>query len=301
MDKSTWPYFYEPQNNIYFHKALGEHSSQGIYVLIGSPGGEIKYKNESQAYFEKYNSAFLYTPDGDQAPVKYNKIHLVPFGEVVPFKHSIPWLYNLLMKFSPYDFDYNLTPGSQYTVFEMQSRQNPQKKYNFSVMICYEGAVPYIAREFALNRQGQKQVDWLVNISNDGWFVRFKNGKGFASTELAQHTVSCVFRAVENRVSVIRSVNTGISCIIDPIGRIKNGYIDGNLPQKALDRKAVEGWFVQKVSIDSRISIFSRFGQMLDWGCEITVIGILILLLKQRFVRKNMYEGSKNVQHSKKT
>ncbi|MGD9109379.1 MAG: apolipoprotein N-acyltransferase [Phycisphaerales bacterium] len=294
MDKAVWPFLYEPENNIYFHKALGEHTSEGVYVLVGAPGGEVVYLNEFDVALKKFNSAFLYEPDGDQALVKYNKIHLVPFGEIVPFKQSAPWLYRFLMMFSPYDFDYNLTPGDEYTVFEIEVAENSLNNgYRFGVMICYEGVVPHIARQF-INGRGGKGVDWLVNISNDGWFVRFKEGKTLASTELAQHTISCVFRAVENRISVLRSVNTGISCLIDPAGRIKNGYGAGNLPEKALARKAVEGWFTDSVPIDSRVSIFSRFGEWLDTGCEGAVLAVLILLLGRRFVRKKRYTGEQN-------
>ncbi len=303
MDKAVWPFLYEPQNNIYFHKALGEHARAGVYVLVGAPGGEVIYLNEYEydVSLKKYNSAFLYEPDGDQAIVKYNKIHLVPFGEIVPFKQNAPWLYKFLMMFSPYDFDYNLTPGDEYTVFEIKDTEGAaNNSYRFGVIICYEGVVPYIARQFALDGRGDKRVDWLVNISNDGWFVRFKAGKTLASTELAQHTVSCVFRAVENRISVLRSVNTGISCLIDPVGRIKDGYAAGNLPKKAMDRKAVQGWFTDFVPIDSRVSMFSRFGGWLDRSCEAAVFTVLILLLGRQFVRKKRYEGQQNVRKRKK-
>lgn len=301
MDKAVWHLLYEPENNIYFHKALGKHASQGVYVLVGAPGAEIDYETWNDTWFKKYNSAFLYEPDGDQAIVKYNKIHLVPFGEIVPFKQSIPWLYNFLMKFSPYDFDYNLTPGDKYTVFEIKGTNGiPNNAYRFGVMICYEGALPSIARRFVFDKPDGKRVDWLVNISNDGWFVRFKDGKTLASTELTQHTVSCVFRAVENRISVLRSVNTGISCLIDPLGRIKDGYAAGNLPEKALQRKAIEGWFADYVPIDSRLSVFSRFGGWLNRSCEAAVFVVLILLLGGQFVRKKRYEGRQNDRKQKK-
>ncbi|MFA7485895.1 MAG: apolipoprotein N-acyltransferase [Phycisphaerae bacterium] len=299
MNKQVWPFLYDANDNLFFHKSLSEHSSQGIYVLIGSPGGKIRFKNQFEPYLEKYNTATLYTPAGDQASTKYNKIHLVPFGEAIPFKYSFPPLYNFLMMFSPYDFDYNLTPGSEFTVFEIQDSNDSQQKYRFGVIICYEGVVPHIARKFALDNNKTKQIDWLVNISNDGWFVRFKDKQIKASTELAQHTISCVFRAIENRLSVVRSVNTGISCIIDPIGHIKDGYLEGNLPYKAMDRQAVGGWFVHKVPIDSRITIFSRFGNWLGRLCKIIVMGVLILLIIERFVRKNMYGRPKNVKNSK--
>jgi apolipoprotein N-acyltransferase len=241
----------------------------------------------------KYNSAFLYRPDGQKYPRRYDKIHLVLFGEFMPFRKTLPVLFNLLMKFTPYDFDYSLDAGSEYTVFEMNGREQQGRTYRFSVMICYEDTVPDIARRFALDDAGQKRIDWLVNISNDGWFVRFKwdpalreaNGNVFASTELVQHTAICVFRAVENRLSVVRSVNTGVSCLIDSVGRVRDGFTAGDLPSHAMARRVVAGWFVDRVPIDERITFFSRFGQWLDFCCAIGFVSVIIVPLLERFFR----------------
>jgi apolipoprotein N-acyltransferase len=290
MDKGVWPYLLDANEVLFYNKALGEFAhSEGVYVLVGAPGGEIIHKQDGSLALDKYNSAFLYEPSGDQAPVKYSKIHLVPFGEVVPFKYSIPWLYHLLMKFSPYNFDYNLTPGTQFTVFNMMEEPK-EKKYRFGVMICYESAIPAIARGFTLDENSAKKVDWLVNISNDGWFVKFSNGKVRPSTELQQHTIASVFRAVENRLSVIRSVNTGISCLVDPLGRIQDGYLAGDLPKRAFDRAGVEGYFADRVVIDGRVTVFSRYGQWLGKACRVIVLGILILLPYAWIVRNIIKE-----------
>jgi len=276
-----------------FDEAISEHSMQTAFVLVGAYGGRGQVQeNFDIRLAEKYNSAFLYRTDGSQADEQYGKIHLVPFGEFVPFKKSFPLLYNLLMRFSPYDYDYTLDAGSEYTVFEMTGDGQP---YRFSVMICYEDAVPAIARRFALNEQGRKRIDWLVNISNDGWFVRFKDGRVFPSTELAQHTAVCVFRAVENRLAVLRSVNTGISCLIDTAGRIKNGFMAGNLPNKAMDRTGCAGWFVDRMPIDKRTTFFSRYGQWLDFSCAVCLILLIIVPPSIRFFRtekvRNLFAG----------
>ncbi|MHC4535183.1 MAG: apolipoprotein N-acyltransferase, partial [Planctomycetota bacterium] len=172
-----------------FDKSLREHAKDNAFILVGAYGGQIAMKENSEVYLAKrYNSAFLYKKDGEKAPQSYSKIHLVPFGEVLPLRRSMSWFYELLMKikFIPYKFDYSLDAGTEYTVFEMTD-PNKIQDYKFSVMICYEGTVPAIARRFALDKQGTKQIDWLVNISNDGWFVRFKDGKVLPSAELPQH------------------------------------------------------------------------------------------------------------------
>ena len=270
-----------------FDKAIKEQARTGAYILVGAYGGSPHIEaNFDIRMAEKYNAAFLYNPNGNQSPEKYYKIHLVPFGEYIPFT-NIPVIHNLLLKMTPYDFDYTLNAGTKFTVFEMHPA-DANHTYQFSVMICYEDAVPVITRQFILDKEGRKQIDWLVNISNDGWFVRFDNNEVMPSTELAQHTAVCAFRAVENRTAVIRSVNTGISCLIDSLGRVRNGYKAGNLPKNAFDREGMTGWFADIVPIDGRVSFFSRYGQWLDLTCQLCLAGIIMVQVAGIIGRRKM-------------
>jgi apolipoprotein N-acyltransferase len=279
------------ENDRLFDKILREHSKNTAFVLAGAYGGVPEILEDGTIYLAKrYNSAFLYKPDGTQAKEQYSKIHLVAFGEYVPFRKSFMLLYNLLMKFTPYDYDYTLDAGSEYTVFGMTGKE--KQAYKFSVMICYEDAVPAIARRFATEK-GKKKIDWLVNISNDGWFVRFANDKVFPSTELSQHAAICVFRAVENRLAVVRSVNTGVSCLIDTLGHIRNGYIAGALPHQAMARTGMAGWLVDRVPIDKRSTFFSRNGQWLDFCCAVCFVWLMIMPTAGRFLFR---KGPKNIQ-----
>ncbi len=265
-----------------FDRALSRHSAQGVYVLAGASGGKAVPIDGKVHSVEKYNTVFLYRPDGKQDEKHYNKIHLVPFGEYVPLRNSIPPLHWFLMKLTPYEHDYTLDAGTEYTVFDMNSNG---AEYKFSVMICYEDTVPKIARKMSLDANGEKRIDWLVNISNDGWFVS-PGDNGRASTELAQHTAICVFRAVENRLAVLRSVNTGISCAIDSLGRIRNRFIIGTLPPDVMQRAAVGGWFLDRIPIDSRVTLFSKLGQWLDFSCAICLIITIILSVKRKGCKK---------------
>jgi len=278
-------------------KILREHSKGKAFVLAGAYGGTLKMgKDLTLDLDERYNSAFLYKPDGTAAKEQYSKIHLVAFGEYIPFRKGFPLLFNLLMKFTPYDYDYTLNAGSEYTVFKMTDRE--EQEYKFGVMICYEDAVPAIARRFAT---GTQKPDWLVNISNDGWFVRFADGfdkltagdKVSPSTESSQHAAICVFRAVENRLAVVRSVNTGISCLIDTVGRIRNGYVAGTLPHRAMARTGMAGWLVDRVPIDKRTTFFSRNGQWLDFCCAVCFVWLMIMPVLGRFL---FGKGPKNIQ-----
>ncbi len=252
-----------------YDMVLADHARDRGYILLGAHSATVD--SRTLTITDRYNSAFLYTPDGIQNG-RYDKIHLVPFGEYLPFRETVPFVYNLILKLSPYDYDYNLTKGTDYTTFEMIDQTHT---YRFGVLICYEDTDPTVTRKMVVS-DGIKKADWLVNISNDGWYVRWKDGKVLPSVELPQRTVIAAFRAVENRVSIIRSVNTGISCVIDSTGRIRDGYVNGTLPQAAMDRQGVEGWFADYIDIDNRTTLFSRHGRWLDFVCGSAVAVVAI-------------------------
>jgi apolipoprotein N-acyltransferase len=257
-----------------FNKAIEDFSARGVYVLAGAPAAMPVIRDGSLAPGDKFNSAFLYLPDGKQSPLRYDKMHLVPFGEFVPFRRSIPPLYRLLMRLTPYDYEYTLTPGESLTRFPIRAMD---RDFHFGVLICYEDTTPEVARNLVYAKDGTKAIDWLVNISNDGWFVR-ETSKGVVPTaELSQHTAICVFRAVENRVSIVRSVNTGISTMIDPVGRIRNNPQAGTLSPRTFDRQGVSGWFADRITIDSRRSFFGSHGRWLDFCCGIAFTASIIL------------------------
>ncbi|MEN8127243.1 MAG: apolipoprotein N-acyltransferase [Planctomycetota bacterium] len=243
-----------------YREQILKHINNRGYVVFGATSVGIDYQQGQPVATDQYNSAFLYRPDGTADPQIYHKIHLVPFGEYIPFR-NIQWLYRFFMFFNPYDYDYSLTAGTDYTRYEIEA---DGRKYGFGVLICYEDTDPTVTRKLVLDTDGHKKADWLVNISNDGWYVHFKERQVVPMVELAQRVAISTFRCVENRISIIRSVNTGISCLIEPTGKIRNSYAAGNLPDEAMDRQGVAGWFVDSIPIDSRITFFSRYGRWLD-------------------------------------
>jgi apolipoprotein N-acyltransferase len=331
LDADIWPYLVSPEEYEAFDQALREHAKGTAFVLVGAYGAEIKVDDNQDISLARYNSAFLYRPDGKQDRKRYDKIHLVLFGEYLPFKKSCSWLYNLLMKFTPFNYDYSLDSGSEYTVFEMPNppsdlaqavgtgQENSdnaptgtavhKQTFSFGVIICYEDTIPAIARRYALDEHGQKRIDWLVNLSNDGWFVRFKDEpeKVKPSAELTQHAAICAFRAVENRVAILRSVNTGISCLIDSLGQIRDGYVRAgpNLPVKAMERKGMAGWFVDRMPIDKRVTFFSRYGQWLDFCCATCLILLIIVQFVLRLSKtkngKLVFRGKSNETYSRES
>jgi apolipoprotein N-acyltransferase len=179
------------------------------------------------------------------------------------------------MPFSEEGYEYSIEPGTEFKTFSMTARSDPQRVYRFGVPICYEDVMPYIGRRFVTDPPtGGKRVDFLLNISNDGWFVH--------SNELPQHLAICAFRAVENRVGIARAVNTGISGFIDPNGRIhdlvqENGRSHG---------PGIRGYSVARVGVDSRHSLYSRTGDVLAVLCAllslVLFIDYLVVRARQR-------------------
>ena len=263
-----------------------------VPILFGGHAVELQgaYRLPGGGYFTRgprTNTAFLITPDAEtyRADHRYAKAHLVPFGEYVPFKESWPWLHGVLQAFTPYEYDHSLTPGSHdqapFVLRYGEGGADGGREARFQVAICYEDALPYRIREMvrqpapSRSRLGHgtapsrsrlvaspspKAVDFIVNISNDGWFS--------GSWELDQHLNLCVFRAVENRVPVVRSVNTGISAIIQSTGRITRVVArDG-------ERRGVSGCIVGEVILDDRLAPYTVHGDAFAYGCLLATAGL---------------------------
>jgi apolipoprotein N-acyltransferase len=265
-----------------FDNRIAEHCKDTGYVLLGAHAVNVGLENLEYVIHDQFNSAFLYEPTGKQNQKRYDKIHLVLFGEYIPFKKSWPWFYNLILSLSPYDYDYNLTKGTEYTRFTLKS---DDKEYGFAVLICYEDTDAQVTRKMVMPEPDAAKADWLVNISNDGWYVRYKDGKVLPSVELSQRTAISVFRAVENRVSILRSVNTGISCLINPLGGIQDSFINGDLPKEAMERQGVAGWFVDCIVIDKRMTFFTRYGPWLKHGFAATMVIMLLSVISGAFIK----------------
>jgi len=230
------------------------------------------------------NSALLFDRDSAGRIClrgRYDKMHLVPFGESVPFRRSWPALHRLLRRFVPEAMP-QLAPGDRPVVFEIArvGKGGGGQCFGVAVPICYEGVFARVCCRLIM-RGGRKKADVLVNISNDGWFILATARWTHASTELDQHLAQYVFRAVEFRVPVVRAVNTGISAYIDPTGRIVetvSGY-GGR-------RKMVCGRLVADTVVDERVSLYSllaeKVGDVFAWVLAAAAGIIVALLLGKR-------------------
>jgi apolipoprotein N-acyltransferase len=237
-DLVIWPESPAPfyGNDLRYRVTLGSIArSANAYVLAGGLG----VLRDTPATQQVYNSAELVAPSGDVI-ARYDKIHLVPFGEYVPFKD----LFSFAKKLTKDVGDF--VPGTERLVLPVHS-------YKLGTFICYESIFPDEIRQFARDGAGL-----LVNISNDGWF-------GDTGAPI-QHLRMARMRAIENNRWVVRSTNTGVSGSIDPFGRVV---------QQA--RRNVRVGLDVPYGVITNTTFYSRHGDWFAWTCAIITLGALFL------------------------
>ncbi|MFH1312947.1 MAG: apolipoprotein N-acyltransferase [Candidatus Eisenbacteria bacterium] len=202
-------------------------------LLLGFPDYE-----EQDEQYRFFNSALLVTPSSGRL-AEYRKIHLVPFGEMIPFEDKI----EILRRIDLGEGDFS--PGDEYTVFELDTLK-------FAVAICFESIYPDLVRGFVEHGAG-----FIVNITNDEWFG--------ASLGPFQHAQMAVMRAVEFRVGLARCANTGISMFVDPYGRITS-------KTDIFERQILTG----DVVAGRGGTLYLKAGKYLETG---VLVGVLVLAL----------------------
>ena len=208
------------------------------YLLTGSPAFE--QDGQSRRYL---NSAFLISPTGAVLG-RSDKLHLVPFGEYVPLAGLIPFVNKLVAGIG--DF----SPGRSATPL-------PTAQGKIGVLVCFEGIFPEVARAYVRAGAGL-----LVNITNDAWFGN--------SSAPYQHLCMTVFRAVENRVPLVRAANTGISSVIDG-----KGHIHGMTPLFE------EATLSAEVRRGEGGSFYSRHGDLFALFCLVACGALALLCLRR--------------------
>ncbi len=161
-------------------------------LLTGAPWYEVFEEGGSRLIYY-YNSALLLQP-GEQTETKYFKSHLVPFGEYVPLRRFLPFIAPLVEAAG------HFTPGR----IEEPLVTGPIRA---GVLICFESIFGELGRRWVASG-----ANVLVNVTNDAWYGR--------SSAPYQSWAMTIFRSVETRRSLVRSANTGISGVVDPLGRI---------------------------------------------------------------------------------
>jgi apolipoprotein N-acyltransferase len=206
-----------------------------------------------------FNSVLQFHHDGDvRLAGVYDKIHIVPFGEFVPFVRYLPFLEKWI------GMGRGLTPGKDYAIFKLPGG------IPAGANICYEDAYPEISREFA-----RKGAWLLLTLTNDAWYAESAGSR--------QHLLHAVFRAAETRLPLLRSGNNSDSCLILPDGRITQAVVD---PETGNRFYRGFGYIDVPVRPDPGLSFYTRHGDWPVWLCVIIAALALGGHGRRRFLEK---------------
>ena len=226
-----------------------------VPLVTGNPEGVIAdeslppYLPDGTWNWKKYNTVILFS-DGEVKET-YRKQHLVPFTEHFPYEEEFPWLYELLLA-----NDYNWwEEGEEATVFEYDG-------IHFSTPICFEDTFGYLSADFVRNG-----ADFLLNMTNDVW-------SGAVPAEV-QHMQLALFRAIENRRPLLRSTNSGITCLITPDGQVVEPL-----------EPFTQDWHIYEVPVyeNAGLTFYTRFPDL--FAC-LTLISSVIILAARLLFRRN--------------
>jgi apolipoprotein N-acyltransferase len=217
------------------------------YLVVGSLGETKDASGQPQLL----NSALVMDPHGNVMG-QYDKIHLVPFGEYVPFQNLLSFAKKLTREVGDYG------RGNQRKVFDLGG-------IHAGIFICYESVFPDEVREFTANGA---QV--LINTSDDLWY-----GETGAP---AQHLQMARMRAVENHRWILLATNNGTTASIDPLGRVVKQ-----------SPRNVRTAMVAPFSLQTEMTFYSRYGDVFAWAC--VIISLLAVFVRWRYRAATMIEA----------
>ncbi|MEA2064138.1 MAG: apolipoprotein N-acyltransferase [Gemmatimonadota bacterium] len=256
-DLVVWPEGAAPahiRTDKYYQALAGESARKvGAWLLTGAP--DYSHHKDRRG-FDSYNAAFLFDPEG-KITRNYNKIHLVPISERMPWEDIFTGLKEIDVGGS------HFIPGERHVVF------NAGPGRDFGLLICFESIFPELSRRLVLGG-----ARFLVNITNDAWFER--------TSAAYQHSSFLVLRAIENSREVVRSANTGISAFYDRLGRRRQASV--------LDEVTAATGTVRTYD---NLTFYTRWG---DWPAHfswtVTVLLLLLSLVPENFLPPRLSAGS---------
>jgi apolipoprotein N-acyltransferase len=240
--ESPAPYFGDDPR---FQKAMRSiAAATHAPLIVGGIGMERSNQDQGQDQNSNfYNSAFIIDVDGTRVG-RYDKMHLVPFGEYIPFQNLLTFAHKLTGRVGLF------TRGTERNSFLLPTQSGGSHRYG--VFICYEAVFADEVRQFA--RDG---AEVFVNISDDGWY-------GDTSAPW-QHLNMARMRAIENRRWLLRDTNSGVTAAIDPYGRVRQ-----SIPRHQTDALPAEFAF------RNDITFYTAHGDVFAWLCAVLSLGIVV-------------------------
>ncbi|HZW11137.1 MAG TPA: apolipoprotein N-acyltransferase [Phycisphaerales bacterium] len=223
---------------------IGADGIDGLQIEV-MEGGTVESSEDA-----RYNSTYL-VQSGRVMADRYDKMHLTPFGEVMPYISRWRALESLFLRIGvgAAGMQFNLDAGSRPVTHTLLAEGGPVR---IATPICFEGIMPGVCRRLAYD-SGERRADLFVQVTNEGWFGAFDPAR-------EQHLQIVRWRALELGVSIVRAANTGISAAIDPSGRIiRRGVEDGDANTEGVLRAAVP--------LAGAPTPYGRMGDIVGWSC----------------------------------
>jgi apolipoprotein N-acyltransferase len=245
----VWPEGSFPQRVSYDNLAV-----QLPAMLAERSGADLLFGADSEEGGRAYNSAVLVSPKGEVQ--LYRKVHLVPFGEYIPLRHSFPPFAAIAGIWVPGDF----AAGTEHTVFDLTSPD-----IRVAPLICFEDTVGDLVRRFVVNG-----ANLLVDVTNDGWFLHSSGSR--------QHLANAIFRCVENRRPMVRAANTGVTCFVNEFGHVTQ------ILQDDTGSTFNEGVLTGEINVpqDRQLTFYARHGEWLAQVCVVVTFLALIFIFVRR-------------------
>lgn len=231
---------------------IGSEAVEGLRVLSTDRG--VKFDSD-----RRYNSVYL-VANARVAPQRYDKLHLTPFGEVMPYIEHWPWLQRRMLAFGAHGLAFNLSAGDRPVVLSVPST-SLGRPLRIATPICFEVTYPGLCRSLVFDR-AERQADLMVNLTNDGWFGWWDAGR-------AQHLQIARWRCVELATPMVRAANTGVSAVIDASGRVLKAGVPAGMAR-------VDGVLTAEVRTGVGVTPYARFGDIV--GRMALVASGLVLL-----------------------
>lgn len=252
---------YYPEN--YFSAGIVALRDEiGSPMLVGSPVYlNLRVENEQYVWDNNYNAAYLI--QGDAPFPRYDKVHLTPFGETMPYISAWPWLEEKLLIIGAGGMNFNLDSSEQINLLDLEWGD---RKLSLATPICFEDTSAEVCRDMAWEGS-RKRVDLFVNLSNDGWYGSYKGGR-------LQHLQCARLRCIENRIPMIRAANTGMSVGIDSMGNVVDQVGEGRY-----GISGEPGILLSSLSLDRRETLYARIGDIWAWAC----LGVMFFILGLTF------------------